>query len=373
MIKRFAVAALALAVVFGGIVGFNMFRDQAIKRAFAPKEPPPAVVSTAPATLDQWTRRIDAVGTLQAIQSVGVAPQVSGIVTEIAFEPGQRVNRGDVLVRLDDAVERADLKRLEAARHLARLTFDRQRQLSEKQFSSQATVDQAKATLEQAEADIARVKALIDQKTIRAPFAGVLGVREVNLVQFVGPGAKLVGLQSLDALYANLILPERRLADAKLGQTVIVTVDAFRDREFQGRITTIDPQLDQANRTVLAQATVDNPGLLLKPGMFANASVMLGIVDDIVAVPKAAVDLSLYGDSVFVVGASTDAQGKPVRRAERRAVTLGEQEGDRVAVLKGLRAGEEVVVAGQLKLQNNAPVLVDNAIALRPDPSQALR
>ena len=373
MIKRFVIAGALLILVFGGLVGFNMMRDQAIKQAFAPKEPPPVTVSTAPATLDQWPRRIDAVGTLQAIQSVAVAPQVSGIVVEIAFEPGQQVKKGDVLVRMDDAVERADLRRLEATRHMARLTFDRQKQLGEKQFSSQATIDQARATLDQTEADIARIRALIDQKTVRAPFAGVLGVREVNLGQYLSPGTKLVGLQSLDALFANLILPERRMADAKLGQTVTVRVDAYKDREFTGRLTTIDPQLDQANRTVLAQATVDNPGHVLKPGMFANARVELGIADEIVAIPKAAVDLSLYGDSVFVVNVSSDAQGKPVRRVERRPVTLGEQDGNRVAVVKGLKAGEEVVVAGQMKLQNNAPVLVDNAIALSPDPSRPLK
>lgn len=373
MIKRFIIAGALLILVFGGLVGFNMFRDQAIKQAFAPKDPPPVTVSTAPAVIDQWRRRIDAVGTLHAIQSVGIASQVAGIVTEIAFEPGQRVNKGDVIVKLDDAVERADLRRLEAMRSMARLTFDRQKQLNEKQYSAQATLDQAKANLEQTEAEIARVRALIDQKVVRAPFAGVLGIREVNLGQYISPGTKLVGLQSLDALFANLILPEQRLADAKLGQAVSVRVDGYKDREFTGRLTTIDPQLDQGNRTVLAQATVDNPGHLLKPGMFTTAQIHLGITDEIVAVPKVAIDLSLYGDSVYVVNTSTDAGGKPVRRAERRAVTLGEQDGNRVAVVKGLKPGEEVVIAGQVKLHNNAPVLVDNTIALRPDPSQTLK
>lgn len=373
MIKRFVIAGALLVLVFGGIVGFNMFRDNAIKQAFAPKEPPPATVSTAPATVDTWPQRIEAVGTLQAIQSVDVAPQVSGIVVEILFEPGQRVKKGDVLVKLDDAVERADLKRLEAMRWMAQATFDRQKQLVDKQFTSQAAMDQAKATLNQTDADAARVKALIDQKVIRAPFAGVLGVRQVNLGQYVGPGTKLVGLQALERIWANLTVPEQRLGETRDGQAVTVRVDAFKERGFPGAVTTIDPQLDQMNRTVLVQATVENPDLLLRPGMFVNAEISTGPGDKIVSVPKSAVDFSLYGDSVFVVVTTTNAEGKPVRRVERRPVTLGEQVGDRVAVLKGVGAGDEVVTAGQIKLQNNQQVMVDNAIALRPDAAHTKR
>lgn len=373
MTKRFIIAGLLLALVFGGLAGFNLFRDAAIRQAFAPKEPPPATVSTARATLDPWQRHIDAVGSLLAIQSVGVAPQVGGKVTEILFEPGQRVNQGDMLVKIDDAVERADLARLEAARNMAKLTLDRAQQLAEKQFAAQATLDQARATLQQNEAEIARVKALIGYKAVRAPFAGVLGVRLVNLGQYVEPGTKLVGLQKLDSLYANLILPEQKLAQTRVGQPVTVKVDAFKDQEFKGRITTIDPQLDQASRTVLVQATIDNAETLLKPGMFVNAVISLEQTDRIVTVPKAAVDFSLYGDSVFVVATATDAAGKTLRRAQRRPVTLGEQAGDRIGVLKGLDAGDEVVTAGQLKLQNDAPVLVDNSIALTPQSSQTLR
>jgi multidrug efflux system membrane fusion protein len=373
MIKRFVVAGVLLALVFGGIVGFNMMRDRAIKQAFAPKEPPPATISTAPATLDLWPQHIEAVGTMQAIQSVDVAPQVSGIVVEILFEPGQRVNKGDVLVKLDDAVERADLKRLEAARWMAQTTFERQKQLVDKQYTSQANMDQARATLNQTDAETARVKALIDQKVIRAPFTGVLGVRHVNLGQYVGPGTKLVGLQSLERIWANLTVPERRLAETKVGQAVTVKVDAFKDRGFPGSITTIDPQLDQMNRTILVQATVDNAGLALRPGMFVNADISTGPGEQIVSVPKSAVDFSLYGDSVYVVQTATNAEGKPVRRVERRSVTLGPQAGDRVAVLKGVAAGDEVVTAGQIKLQNNQQVMVDNAIALRPDAAQTKR
>ncbi len=366
MIKRFIIAVFALGLVFGGLAWFNMFRDQAIKAAFAPKDPPPATVSTARAAAESWRRKIEAIGTLQAIQSVDVAPQISGIVREIAFEAGQRVNKGDVLVKLDDNVLQAELRRLEAAKRMAVLTYDRQRQLSEKQFSAQATVDQAKATLDQNDADIARAKALIDQKTIRAPFAGELGVRMVNLGQYVDPGAKLVGLQSLDALYANLTLPEQRVSQLKIGQDVRIWVDAFKDREFMGKITTIDPQLDQNNRTVLVQATMPNPDRLLRPGMFISAEVLMEQKDDVVTVPKTAIDFSLYGDSVYVVTAGdTDAAGNTVRRVERRPVTLGDQHGERIAV-GGLKPGEEVVTAGQIKLRNNAPVLIDNTIALTP-------
>jgi multidrug efflux system membrane fusion protein len=366
MIKRFIIAILTLGVVFGGIAWFNWFRDQMIKAAFAPKDPPPATVSTVRATPESWRRKIEAIGTLQAIHSVDVAPQISGIVREIQFEAGQRVNKGDVLVKLDDNVLQAELRRLEAAKNMSKLTYERQRQLSEKQFSAQATVDQAKATLDQNDADIARARALIDQKTIRAPFTGELGVRHVNLGQYVDPGTKLVGLQSLDALYANLTFPEQRMADLRIGQDVRIWVDAFKGREFMGKITTIDPQLDQNNRTVLVQATVPNPEKLLRPGMFLNGEVLLERKDDVVTVPKTAIDFSLYGDSVYVVTAGeTDANGNTVRRVERRAVTLGEQHGQRVAVT-GVKPDEEVVTAGQIKLRNNAPVVIDNTIALKP-------
>jgi len=373
MIKRFIIAIIGLGIVFGGLAWFNNFRDQAIRAAFAPKDPPPATVSTARAAAESWRRKIEAIGTLLAIQSVDVAPQISGIIREIAFEAGQRVNKGDVLVRLDDNVLQADLRRLQAIRHLSTLTYDRQRQLSEKQFSAQATVDQAKATLDQNDADIARIRALIDQKTIRAPFAGELGVRLVNLGQYVDPGAKLVGLQSLDTLFANLTLPEQRVAQLRIGQEVTIWVDAFKDVEFTGKITTIDPQLDQNNRTVLVQVTVPNPDRLLRPGMFVSAEVRMEHKDDVVTVPKTAIDFSLYGDSVYVVTPGDgDTAGSGVRRVERRPVTLGEQHGERIAV-GGLKPDEEVVTAGQIKLRNNAPVVIDNTIALKPRRERQLK
>jgi RND family efflux transporter MFP subunit len=366
MIKRFIIAILALSLVFGGIAWFNWFRDQMIKAAFAPKDPPPATVSTARAAAESWRRKIEAIGTLQAIQSVNVAAQISGVVKEIAFEAGQRVNKGDVLVKLDDNVLLAELRRLEAIKNMSVLTYDRQRQLNEKQFSAQATVDQAKATLDQNDADISRTRALIDQKTIRAPFTGELGVRMVNLGQYVDPGTKMVGLQSLDALYANLNMPEQRVAQLRVGQDVRIWVDAFKDKEFMGKITTIDPQLDQNNRTVLVQVTVPNTERLLRPGMFASGEVLLDRKDEVVTVPKTAIDFSLYGDSVYVVTVGdTDASGNTVRRVERRQVTLGDQHGERIAVT-GLKANEEVVTAGQIKLRNNAPIVIDNTIALKP-------
>lgn len=370
---RLLIAAVLLGGVFGGLWWFNNFRDEMIRQAFLPKDPPPATVSTARALNETWQRQIEAVGTLQAIQSVDVAPQVSGIVNEIAFEAGQKVKKGDVLVRLDVAVEAADIKRLEAMRRMNQLTFDRARQLNEKQFSSQASLDQAKATLDTSEADMARIRALIDQKVIRAPFTGVLGVRYANLGQYVGPGTKLVGLQQLDSLFANLTLPEKRLAEIKVGQTVTIKVDTFRDRDFTGRITTIDPLIDQLNRMVLVQVTVDNTEQLLRPGMFANAVISLDRAEQLVAIPKTAIDFSLYGDSVYVVVDSTAADGKAIKRVERRPIAVGDQKGGLVAVSKGVTAGDEVVIAGQVKLQNNVPVLVDNAIALKPGAAEPVR
>jgi multidrug efflux system membrane fusion protein len=372
MVKRFIIVGALLTVVFGGLIGFNMFRDQKIKEIFANRKLPPVAVSVAKAETESWVRHFDAVGSIQARQTVDVAPQVSGLVTEIDFEAGQHVKKGDVLVRIDDAVELADLRRLQATRKLAQLTYDRNLQLNAKQFSSQSNVDQARAALDQTDADIAKTRALIEQKIIKAPFDGLLGVRQVNLGQYVGPGAKLVGLEALATVYANLTLPEQRLAELRVGQTVIVSVDAFPNRTFRGRLTTIDPRLDQVNRTVLVQATVDNPDLLLRPGMFVSAEIELGSVDKLVIVPKPAVDYSLYGDSIYVVvpnGQGPD--GKPLLKVERRTVQVGDQKADRIAVLKGVQAGETVVTAGQIKLQNGFPVIIDNSIALSPDRVQA--
>jgi multidrug efflux system membrane fusion protein len=373
MVKRFAITGVLLLIVFGGLVGFNLFRDQAIRKVFTSGQIPPVTVSTEAARSEDWPRVLDAVGSLQAIQSVDMAPQVSGIVGEIDFEAGQRVKKGDVLVRLDDSVERADLKRLEAARKMAQLTHERNVQLGTRQYTAQSSIDQSQATLEQADADIARIKAVMDQKVIRAPFAGVLGLRQVNLGQYVGPGTKLVGLEALDTIYANLTLPEQRVSELAVGQEVAVAVDAFKGRAFAGRITAIDPRLDPVNRTVMVQATVGNPELLLRPGMFVSATIRLGQVDRVVSVAKIAVDYSLYGDSVYVVvaGAAASPGDKPVMKAERHAVQLGGQRGDRIAVLRGIEAGAEVVIAGQMKLQNGFPVIVDNTIKLTPSAQQA--
>lgn len=372
MIKRFVIAGVLLAVVFGGIVGFNIFRDNAIKKAFSTGFVPTVTVSATTATVEDWPRHVDAVGSLQAIQFVDVAPQVSGLVTAIDFEAGQRVKKGDVLVRIDDAVERADLKRLEATRRLAVLTYDRAKKLSQNQYSTQANVDQAKATLDQTDADIAKVRAQIDYKVIRAPFSGELGVRSVNLGQYVGPGTKLVGLEALDKLFANLTVPEQRLAVLRVGQSVNVTVDAFKNRTFAGRVSTIDPRLDQANRTVLIQATIDNPDLALRPGMFVDAQIGLGATDKVVTVPKTAIDYSLYGDSVYVVvPIEKGANGKPGFIAEQRTVQVGDQRGGRIAILKGVSANDKVVIAGQIKLRDGLPVIIDNTIKLAPPDEQA--
>ncbi len=372
MVKRFVVAAFLLVVVFGGIIGFNLFRDQAIKKVFSSGQIPPVTVSTEQARSEDWARELDAVGSLQAIQTVDVAPQVSGIVTEIGFEAGQSVKKGDALVRLDDAVERADLKRFEAARKLAQVTYERSVQLGVRQYTPQSTIDQAQATLEQSDADIAKTKALIDQKVVKAPFSGMLGLRQVNLGQYVGPGAKLVGLEALDALFANLTLPEQNLAALAVGEGATISVDAFKDRQFPGRVTAIDPRLDQVNRTIMVQVTVDNTERLLRPGMFVSAVIQLGKVERVVTAPKVAVDYSLYGDSIYVVAAGGQGpDGKPLAKAERRTVQLGDQRAGRVAVLKGVKPGEEVVTAGQIKLQNGFPVIVDNTISLLPGPEQA--
>lgn len=375
MKKRVFFAGLAALVVFGGLIGFDIFRDKMIATVFANFVQPPVTVSTAEATVETWPRRFAATGSLTAIQSVDVAPQVGGTITEIAFESGQRVKKGDPLIHIDDAVERADLARLEASEKLAQITYERAVKLNERQFSSQAAVDQAKATLDQVRADIAKTKALIDHKLVRAPFTGVLGVREANLGQYVAPGTKIVGLEALDRLYANLTIAEQRLHDVKVGQTISFAVDTFENRRFTGQITAIDPRLDQMNRTILIQATVNNTDQLLRPGMFVGADIVGDAQAQFVTVPKSAVDYSLYGDSIYVVvPGESGPDGKPILKAERRSVEIGPENAERVAILHGLNGDEEVVTAGQIKLHSGAVVVVNNSMPLaKPADPGALK
>jgi membrane fusion protein, multidrug efflux system len=358
LIRRLAIMALVLLVVFGGLYAYERFREHAIANFFAHNVPPPLPVAAVVATAMAMPHDLPSIGSFSAEHQVIIAPEVTGRVTRIYFTSGATVQAGDPLVQLNDGPERGDLANYQAQAHLAATNLARARDLAAHKFETQANVDTYTSQVEQANAQIAKTQALIAEKLVRAPFAGVLGIRQVDLGQYVNAGMPLVTLTDLDALYVNFTLPEAVRDEVKIGQTVTVTVDAFPHRSFTAKLTTIEPQVAVETRTIKLQATLPNPGHLLLPGMFAHVAVVLPSVPDVVTVPETAIDHTLYGDSVFLIVASgSGAEGKPGFHAKRTFVTTGEHFDDRVAVLKGLRPGDRVVATGQNRIIDGAAVV----------------
>lgn len=367
LVVRLIVVALLIGGIGGGLWFFNEARKQGIAEFFAGNVPPPTPVAAVAAVAGPLPRFLGGIGTLAAIRQVDVSPEVEGRVVEILFEPGATVSAGQPLVQLNDAPERADLANYQAQERLAQANLARTQRLAGRDFATQANLDQNQALLEQAQAGIGRTQALIAQKLITAPFAGQLGIRAVELGQYVDPGAELVTLTDLDRLYVNFTVPEQARAVVHPGQVVEVTVDAFPGRIFPAELTTIEPQIDPSTRTIRLQATMANPDRLLLPGMFADAKLVLPPTPEVVTVPETAVTRTLYGDSVFVVrqeGSGQDAQA--AQKAVQTFVRTGDIVGGQVAILEGVQAGDLVVSSGQLKLQNGAAVRVVEGNVLEP-------
>lgn len=359
VVRWFVIIGLLLALVLGGLYGFNRFREQAIASFFASNKPPPAQIAAVTAVSAAVPRFAAGIGSLAAVHQVTITPEIGGRVTAIAFEPGAAVKLGDSLVQLNDAPERGDLANYEAQARWASISLQRSQTLRERQVVAQETVDQNQTQLDQARAQIIRTEAIIAQKLIRAPFAGRLGVRQIEVGQFVNPGAPVVTLTDLKQLYVNFTLPSTMRAQIAIEQAVNVTADAFPGRAFEARITTIEPQIRADTRTMIVQATMANPDEALLPGMFVNAAVVLPAEPDRVVLPETAVDYTLYGDSVYVVREDgRDDAGKPVLKAFRTAVKTGLRWDGKVAVLSGVKPGDTVVAAGQIKLQDGGPVIV---------------
>jgi multidrug efflux system membrane fusion protein len=364
------IVGLAVVVVLGGLYGFNRYRSQAIARFFATHQAPPAEVSAVTATLAPVPHYAAAIGSLAAVQQVTVSPEVGGRVTRIFFTAGQHVAAGDPLVQLNDAPDRGDLANYQAQARYAQLSLERTKILNAKHFAPEQSVDQLQAQLDEAQAQIAKTQAIIAEKLIRAPFAGRLGVRRVELGQYLSPGAPIVTLTDLSKLFVNLTLPSQMRAKIAVGQAVEVGADAYPGRTFAAKITAIEPQISPDTRAITVQATMDNPDEALLPGMFVDARIVLPRQPDSVVLPATAVDYTLYGDSVYVVKpAGRDAAGKPVLKAVRVAVTTGPRWNDKVAILAGVKPGEQVVAAGQIKLTDGARVVVSGAPPPQP-PAQ---
>lgn len=360
------IVGMALVLVLGGFYGFNRYRAQAIAKFFAGNKPPPAQIAAVIAKSEAVPRFATGIGSLAAVHQVTITPEIGGRVTAIEFNAGAAVEEGDKLVQLNDAPERGDLANYQAQARLAAISLERSQVLAQRQAGPQNTVDQNQSQLEQARAQILKTEALIAQKLIRAPFAGRLGVRQIDLGQYLSPGAAIVSLTDLRVLYVNFTLPSTQLAEIALGQKVNVTADAFPGRTFDAKITTIEPQIRADTRTIMVQATLANPDEALLPGMFVDAAVVLPPVPDQVVLPQTTVDYTLYGDSVYVVRAEgKDAGGKPLLKAFRTPVKTGARWADNVAILSGVKPGDRVVAAGQIKLQDGAAVIVTG----NPPPS----
>ena len=377
----FVVALALLAALTGGLAYFQFVIKPVmvkgfITAAFAPK---PTTVTAEAARVEKWRPELTAIGTLRATQGVAIAPQAAGDVTAIHFNSGDDVDAGALLINIDDSVEQADLANGLAQLKNADSTLARQKTLVVQGNTPQSTVDTALATRDSAAATVERTRAVIAQKAIRAPFAGRLGLRNVDLGQYVAVGTSLVTLQQLDPIYADFPVPEEALSSLATGQAVSMTVDSFPGRSFEGKIEAIDARVSADLRNVTARATFANPDRKLLPGMFANLTVATGEPADTLTLPRTAIVYSLYGDNVFVVTAAPHAreqggvsEGASGLIVERRFVRVGPARGERVAIVDGVRAGERVVTAGQIKLQAYTPVIVDETAAL-PAPAETPR
>lgn len=361
------VVFLLLGGLIGGFAYFQFVMKPEMIKGFILAGGQPAVTVTAePAKGERWEPGIPAIGTFRAIKGVDVAPQVAGVVNRITFDSGQQVEAGDLLVTLDTAVEEADLKSDQALLKNAESDLDRQRALVRRGAASRTVFDAAVSKRDSAAAAVERNKALIRRKTIRAPFSGRLGIRNVDIGQYVSPGTVLVTLQQLDPIFVDFPLPEQNLRILVPGLTVEVKTDSHPGQVFHGVVESIDARVNAETRSITVRAQLDNPKRALLPGMFANITVRTGEAREVVTVPRTSVTYTLYGDSVFVVKESKGKDGKPDLVAERRFVRVGDTREDRVAIEDGVKPGDRVVTSGQIKLQSGARVAIDNSAPLKP-------
>lgn len=366
MTRWFMIVGAALLLLVGAIVGFNAFRNHMIAQFFKNNKPPPTSVSVAEAKSEVLPNLLTGVGDLAAVHQVDVTTDVSGRVTEILFTPGTSMKKGDPLIQIFDAPDQSDLASFKAQTLAASLALDRAKALVAKQAGTQATVDQAQAAFDQASASVSRTEAIISQKRILAPFDGELGVRRVELGQYLSAGTQIVSLTDLSRLYLNFTATEKERSVLNVGQSVRIVVDAYPGRTFEGKITTIEPQISADTRNVRIQATFENPDHILKPGMFATTTVELPAKPAVVTVPETSVDYTLYGDSVWLVKEHKTEDGKTNLTADRTFVKTGSRIQGRVVITSGVKPGDRVIAVGQLKLQSGSPV------AISDDPPPAI-
>ena len=380
MAKRMFVMLTVTMLIVAGL-GFVKFQQiQTAMAQGAAFQQPPEAVTTVVAAEEAWPATLNVIGTMAAVQGVTVSADLPGTVERILFESGQAVRAGEVLAVLDTRQERAQLAGLEAQQELAKLTFDRMQGLLNERVISRAEFDRATAEVRQSDAQAEEIRAVIQRKTIRAPFTGILGLRQVNLGQYLAGGDPLVTLQSLSPIYVNFGVPQQAAPQVPVGRVVSITAggsaaDGTGDTAWTGRVTALDSLVDEATRNIQVQATLSNPDGVLRPGMFVQAEVTLGPSRPVLALPASAISYAPYGDSVFIVGDMKDEAGKTYRGVRQQFVKLGPARGDQVAVLSGIKAGDEVVTSGVFKLRNGAAVQINNTVrpanSLAPTPENS--
>ncbi len=369
MVKRMIIMLVAL-FCFVAAIGFVKYEQvRAAIQGAAAYRPPPEAVTTVVARQEPWEEKLSAVGSVEAVQGVTVSADLPGVVSRIAFDSGRYVQKGDVLVELDTRQEKAQLAAAEAQRDLARISLERTRGLRERGVISQAELDDAEATFKSADAHAGEIRATIERKTIRAPFSGILGIRQVNLGQYLKSGDPVVPLQSLRPIYVNFSVPQQEVEHVHVGTDVSVRFEGQSGGTVAGKVTAVDSVVDEATRNVRIQATLPNSDGKLRPGMFVEARILVGNVQPVVTLPATSISYAPYGDSVFIVDDLHGPDGRAYRGVRQQFVKLAGTRGDQVAIASGVKPGEEVVSSGVFKLRNGAAVLVNNVV--RPSDARA--
>ncbi len=370
MIKRMAAMILAVTIIFGGIFGYNFFRNGGMDGGSGGFRPPPVTVSAIYAVTASWNPELTSIGSLNARYGVEVSAEKDGIVSDIRFLSGQEVEKGELLLELDDTMEQANLRSFEAQLKLADINFQRDKQLIAKKLVSEDQFDRSKAELDGALARVEQTRANIAKKKVRAPFAGRMGILQVDPGQFIESGTAIASLQSLETLYLDFSAPEKNLPDLVVGQIARFSVDAYPSQTFEGSVAAIDSRIDTNTRQIAVRATVDNAEQQLIPGMFASIKLVLEPAQQLVVLPKTAVSYSLYGEEVYVVEETLEDGVGKVLRVTRKTVRSGRRQRSQMAILEGIEAGQLVVTDGQLKLSNGAEVSLANAPALEAAAAQ---
>jgi len=367
----FVVAALVLVVaVLAGLKFAQISKLIAMGKDMQKSGPPPEKVGSAVAQAQAWEGSLSAVGSVAGVKSVAISNDAAGRVKKIHFESGDLVKQGQVLVELDTSVERAQLASAKSRRDLARTTANRSKMLVQENVLSKAQLETDQAQMKTAETDAAALSALIEKKIVRAPFAGRLGIRSVNMGQYLNPGTQLTTLEEIGAMYVDFTLPQQELSNVKDGMPVRITLDQGKGPAIDGVMSAVDPAIDNATRSIKLRASIPNKDDKLRAGMFVQVAVVMPQRGTVVTVPATAVVHASYGDSVFVIedkkpdmpGGTTTPDGKPIKMARQQFVRLGEARGDFVAIVDGVKAGQEIVNAGAFKLRNNAPIVIDNTL-----------